>query len=213
MQIGPELTGGPAPPGGAPPIRKRPFRLFHLAARFMDAALSRRLTPAEQDEAARLLASEAERAMFWGQSRADQRHGLAAARSAAEARPGRTDLIRAALLHDAGKRRVRLGAAGRVWTELRAGLGLAPTERGAAYLDHGRLGSEELAAAGAEPLVSAYARFHHEGRPGEISSEDWAVLQAADRARLPVFRRRPAARRSKTPAGRRLRLRWRRPAG
>ncbi len=184
-------------------MRKRSFRLLHLAARFTDVVLSRRLSPAEQDEAARLLASDAERTLFWGQSRADQRHGLAAARAVAEARPGRTDLIRAALLHDAGKRRVRLGAAGRVWTELRAGLGLPPTERGAAYLDHGRLGAEELAAAGAEPLVSAYARSHHGRRPDEISEEDWAVLQAADRARPSLFRRRP-----KTLPGRLLRLRW-----
>lgn len=190
-------------------MQARLSRLGHLAARYADAVLSRRLSPAEQDEAARLLASDAERAMFWGQSGADRRHGLAAARAVAEARPGRTDLIRAALLHDAGKRRARLGAAGRVRAEIRSRLGLSPSEREAAYLDHGRLGAEELAAAGAEPLVAAYARRHHGGRPEEISPDDWAVLQAADRARLPALR--GAAR--KTPARRLRRLRWRRPAG
>ena len=189
-------------------------RLGHLAARYADAVLSRRLSPSEQDEAARLLASDAERAMFWGQPGADRRHGLAAARAVAEARPGRTDLIRAALLHDAGKRRARLGAAGRVRAEIRSRLGLPPSEREAAYLDHGRLGAEELAAAGAEPLVAAYALRHHGGRPDEISPDDWAVLQAADRARLPGLRAsagRGGAR--KTPARRLRRLRWRRPAG
>lgn len=195
-------------------MRARLSRPVHLAARYADAVLSRRLAPSEQDEAARLLASDEERAMFWGQSGADRRHGLAAARAVAGSHPGRTDLIRAALLHDAGKRRARLGAAGRALAEIRSWLGLPPTERGAAYLDHGRLGAEELAAAGAEPLVAAYARHHHGGRPDSITPGDWAVLQAADRAHLPLFRaaagRRPAR---KTPARPLRRLRWRRPAG
>ncbi len=195
-------------------MRERLSRLAHLAARYADAVLAGRLSPSEQDEAARLLASDAERAMFWGQSGADRRHGLAAARAVALSRPGRTDLIRAALLHDAGKRRARLGAAGRALTVIRSGLGLPPSERGAAYLDHGRLGAEELAAAGTGTLAADYARHHHGGRPDSISPGDWAVLQAADRARLPglrAFAGRAAAR--KTPAGRLRRLRWRRQAG
>lgn len=195
-------------------MRESLSRLVHLAARWAEASLSAGLAPSEQDEAARLLASDGERALFWGQSGADQRHGLAAARSVAGTRPRRTDLIRAALLHDAGKRRARLGAAGRVRAEIRSRLGLAPSEREAAYLDHGRLGAEELAAAGAEPLVAAYARHHHGGRPDAIPPGDWAVLQAADRARLPVFRAAGARRRGrKTPARLLRRLRWRRPAG
>ena len=195
-------------------MRERLSRLAHLAARYADAVLSGRLTPSEQDEAARLLASDAERAMFWGQSGADRRHGLAAARAVAASRPGRTDLIRAALLHDAGKRRARLGAAGRVRAVIRSGLGLPPSEREAAYLDHGRLGAEELAAAGAGALAADYARHHHGGRPDSIPPEDWAVLQAADRARLPVFRSSAGRRNArKTPAGGFRRLRWRRQAG
>ena len=126
----PPGTGSLTPPAPLVPLRKRIHRLGHLAARYTDAVLSRRLTPAEQAEAAGYLRSDAERGMFWGQSKADRRHGLAAARSIAEARPDRPDLIRAALLHDVGKRHARLGAAGRVWAVVRSGLGFPPSERG-----------------------------------------------------------------------------------
>ena len=70
--------------------------LIHLAARLADVVLSRRLTPLEQAEVATYLESPLERDMFWGQPRADQRHGLQAARSVAARRPDREDLIRAA---------------------------------------------------------------------------------------------------------------------
>ena len=183
----PPGTGSLTTPAPLVPLRKRIHRLGHLAARYTDAVLSRRLTPAEQAEAAGYLRSDAERGMFWGQSRADRRHGLAAARSIAVARPDRPDLIRAALLHDVGKRHARLGAAGRVWAVVRSGLGFPPSERGAVYLDHGRRAAEELAAGGTEPLVVAYALHHHGRRPSEIASEDWKMLQEADRARLPGY--------------------------
>ena len=163
----------------------RVSRIAHLTARMADVLLSRRLTPAEQAEVAGLLASPAEQAMFWGQPRADQRHGLAAARSAAEARPGRAELIRAALLHDIGKRHARLGAVGRAWAVVGSAMGLPPSVRAADYLDHGRLAGEELAAGGAEPLVVSYALHHHGRCPEEVSPVDWEVLAAADRARFP----------------------------
>lgn len=164
---------------------ERVSRIAHLTARMADVLLSRRLTPAEQAEVAGLLASPAEQAMFWEQPRADQRHGLFAARSVAEAHPSRADLIRAALLHDIGKRHARLGAVGRAWAVVRSAMGLSPSVRVADYLDHGRLAGEELAAGGAEPLVVTYAHHHHGQRPEEVSPEDWEVLTAADRARFP----------------------------
>ena len=163
-------------------------RPFHLAARLLDVVSSRRLSPVEQAEAARYLLSPIERALFWDQPRADQRHGLAAARSVRAACPDRTDMVRAALLHDIGKRHSRLGPIGRSWAVVCGALNRA-SERATAYLDHGRLGGAELARAGTEPLVVAFARHHHGDRPDEIALEDWAVLQAADRAAPPWPRR------------------------
>ena len=157
----------------------------------LDVVSSPRLSPSEQAEVAEYLRSPAERDLFWDQPRADQRHALASARSVLAACPDRSDMVRAALLHDVGKRHSRLGPVGRSWAVVSGALN-RPSERTAAYLDHGRLGSTELDRAGAEPLVVNYARDHHRSRPAEISPQDWAVLQAADRAEPPWPRRRPA---------------------
>ena len=45
------------------------------------------------------------------------------------------------------------------------------------------MGARELEDAGAELLVVMYARHHHGLRPDSISTQDWEVLDAADRAR------------------------------
>lgn len=167
-------------------------RPLHLVARLLDVVSSRRLSPSEQAEVARHLLSSAERAAFWDQPKADQRHALAAARSVLAACPDRSDLVRAALMHDIGKRHSRLGPVGRSWAVVSGALN-RPSRRAAAYLDHGGLGAAELARAGAEPLVVAYIHHHHGSRPDGISPKDWSVLQAADRAE-PPWPRRSAAR-------------------
>lgn len=127
--------------------------------------------------------------MYWDQPRADQRHGLSAARWMRSAQPNRADLARAALLHDVGKRRSRLGPMGRSLATILGRLGIAGPTRFADYLDHGRIAARELGRAGAEPLVVAFALHHHRDRPEEISREDWRLLQAADRAVLGGRRR------------------------
>ena len=157
---------------------------IHLAGRFLDVILARPLRPREQAEVATLLRTGAERSMYWDQARADQRHGLAAARLVRSRRPHRSDLVRAALLHDVGKRSARLGPVGRSAATILGRLGLVGPPRFAAYLDHGRIAAQELDRAGAEPLVVAFALHHHRERPEEISREDWDLLQAADRAVL-----------------------------
>lgn len=48
------------------------------------------------------------------------------------------------------------------------------------YLDHGKLGSEELLAVGAEQVAVDFASNHHAERPATISPEDWSVLIRAD---------------------------------
>ena len=156
-------------------------QLLHLARRFFGVLRLRPLLPAEQTEAARLLRPE-ERALFWRQAAADQRHALECARAVLERAPGRLDLARAAVLHDVGKGTVRLGAGGRVLATGLSLLHLPTPGRLGAYLAHGPRGANELAAAGAEPLVVAYARHHHGARPPAVPAEDWDLLEAADRA-------------------------------
>ena len=162
---------------------------LHLAARFFDVLAARALTPGEQAEVAALLANDAERSMFWGQSRADHRHGWSAARIVRSARPDRGDLVRAALLHDVGKRHARLGPVGRSLATMQGRLGSSLPSRSARYRDHGRIAARELEQSGAEPLVVAFARHHHNSRPAEIAQDDWDLLQAADRAVLGTGRR------------------------
>ncbi len=154
-------------------------QLRHLAARFFSVLRARPLGPREQAEAAALLRPP-ERRLFWDQPDADQRHGLESARRALRAAPGRLDLGRAALLHDVGKRHARLGTIGRSVASAAALAGLPLRGRVAAYLDHGAVGAAELAAAGAEPVVVEFARWHHAALPPAVTEADWALLQRAD---------------------------------
>ena len=156
---------------------------FHLIARFFDVLSSRPLTPAEQQEADGLLRSTAERAMFWDQPTADQRHGLGAARFVASSPGSRPELIRAALLHDVGKRHARLGIVGRSVASAVRMLGGSGRGRLAMYLDHGPVAAAELEAAGADEVIVAYARYHHEGPPSGFPADDWTLLDQADRVR------------------------------
>lgn len=159
-------------------------RLRHLVVRFFDVLGAQPLSPREQTEAAALL-GEQERSLFWAQPKADQRHGLEAARHVLAAAPGRRELARAALLHDIGKRHARLGVFRR---SLASGLELLHVPvwgRFAEYLQHGPIGARELQSAGAERLVVAFADYHHGSRPDEIAEADWQLLLRADGERKP----------------------------
>lgn len=143
---------------------------------------SRSLAEAERAQTDAWLRDE-EHELFFSQPHFDQRHGLESARFVAKQAPGRTDLIRAVLLHDVGKRHARLGPVGRSLASAWSKLGRRPGGRWGNYLDHGRIGAEDLLTAGAEPLVVVFALSHHAGRPESISTEDWALLQRADQVR------------------------------
>jgi hypothetical protein len=118
--------------------------------------------------------------LFWAQPVADQAHGVSAARRVAAGSPGRGDLVRAALLHDVGKRHARLGVIGRSFASIMATLRLPVRGRYAAYLDHGEAGAADLEAAGADPLTVAFARTHHRPRPEGVDPGDWDLLVRAD---------------------------------
>jgi len=151
----------------------------HLSLRFLQVLTARSLSPREQTEVEALL-RPAERDLFWGQHRADQRHGLKAAKAVLGAAPGRRDLARACLLHDVGKSEARLGVVGRTAATIAALLHLPRTARMQAYLDHADRGANHLSQVGAEELVVAFARLHHGSVPDGIDADDWALMAAAD---------------------------------
>ncbi len=155
----------------------------HLVARFRDVLSARPLDHCERAWVGARLRNPAEVRLFWAQPVPDQRHGYTAAAFVAARYPRRPDLIRAALLHDIGKRHAPLGVVGRSVGSLARKLGLRLGGRIALYLDHGVVGAAELEAAGAEPLVVDYTRHHHGRRPVTVPVDDWSELNRADAAR------------------------------
>ena len=153
----------------------------HLAGRFFSVATAAPLTDREREEVEGWLNGPGEAAAFWDQPVADQRHGWEAGRRLAARCPERRDLIRAALLHDVGKRHANLGLVGRSLASFIAKVGLRARGSWQRYLEHGPRGADELAGLGAEPIVVGFTRYHHGERPAGISPDDWRVLKEADR--------------------------------
>ena len=153
--------------------------LRHLVARTVASLRARPLGPREESEVAALL-DERLAALFWEQPVVDQRHAIDAARAVLEHMPGNASAARAALLHDVGKRHARLGVFGRIVATALAMLRLPTRGRLATYLDHARLGADDLVAAGAGELEVAYARHQDDRRPDQIAPAVWRVLKSAD---------------------------------
>lgn len=162
----------------------------HLIRRFFAVAAARDLDDDELAQIERWL-SPAELSLFLAQPTADQRHGYEAGLHAQKNRANRA-VVAAAALHDIGKRHARLGPIGRSLATVMIIVGAASRwERASAYRDHGPIGAEELERAGADSLVVAFARHHHEGRPAGIDSQTWDLLEAADQPVKASRRRRP----------------------
>ncbi|MBT8202464.1 MAG: hypothetical protein KJO87_04070 [Acidimicrobiia bacterium] len=156
-----------------------PAHVLHLVRRTLQSLRSRPLSPAEVSEVAGVLDGELA-ALFWSQPVIDQRHAYASARFVKSRRPGDDRLLQAALLHDIGKRHARLGVGGRILATVLALLRAPAPGRLGVYLDHPARGADDLAAAGADALVVAYARHQDDDRPAAIPEEAWAILKAAD---------------------------------
>ncbi|MGF1666935.1 MAG: hypothetical protein ACFCVC_11770 [Acidimicrobiia bacterium] len=159
----------------------------HLAARFFDVLTAQPLRPEERVRLDEWL-SPVEQAIFLGQSAADQRHGLECGIEVATSYAHRPDLVRAALLHDVGKRHARLGPFGRVLASVLIRLRIPVGARFRSYEAHGPIGSNELLELGAERIVVDFARHHHGTRPDSITDDDWDLLESVDRARVGAAR-------------------------
>ncbi|HVF32452.1 MAG TPA: HD domain-containing protein [Acidimicrobiales bacterium] len=152
--------------------------LLHLARRFFGALDPRGPGGADEAWVAEVL-SAGELGLWRRMSGPDRRHAVGVARAVPER------LAPAALLHDVGKIESGLGTLARVPATL---VGVVARERAvrgdgrvARYLRHDVLGARLLVAAGASPLVVAWAREHH--LPADrwsVDAGDGALLKAAD---------------------------------
>lgn len=150
----------------------------HLASRLLAVIRATPLT-APEEVWVRTVLHPGENAVFFAQSPADQRHGHDCARWVAH-RIDEPEPVRAALLHDVGKRHSRLGTLGRSLATIAIKLRLPLSARWRQYRDHGALGAAELSRLGAEALVVGFAREHHAGRPTGFDETVWDTLQRAD---------------------------------
>ena len=150
--------------------------LAHLARRFFGSIRARRPGATDQTLVANSLTA-AESEVFWSQPIPDLAHAV---RTARRLDPDRRDLIRAALLHDVGKRQAGIGT---ILRSLATACSIVriPTGGGLArYLDHGEIGARELEELGCEALVVQFARHHHGPRPSDVDEADWNSLLASD---------------------------------
>jgi hypothetical protein len=154
-------------------------RLAHLAHRFFGFLTAAPLGPDEQAFVARQLATESA-ALFWSQQYQDQRHAVQVAMRVAGLLPDDEPAVRAALLHDVGKRHSRLGATGRAMATVLDGLRLPMTARMRSYRAHGPVGADDLEVAGCGELEIAFARHHPDPAPELINEEQWSALLEAD---------------------------------
>lgn len=134
------------------------------------------LSPREQGAVADAL-RPGEARLFWDQDVCDQRHALQVA--------GRTKslgdprVFNAALLHDVGKRHVRMGAVSRTLATVLDLLGLPMPDEWKTYRTHGSLGAADLDRVGASPLAIAFARGDA-APPAGIDEGAWQSLRRAD---------------------------------
>ena len=156
-----------------------PGSFGHLATRFFDYLRATPLTDEATKTVTSILTAE-EAQIFFEQGAKDQAHGFDAALVVLGSGRSTDEILRAALLHDVGKRNAGLGVLGRVVASVWIKMGLPLTRRFKLYRDHGPVGAADLEAAGSPPLVVEFARAHHSSRPATLTEEDWALLQSAD---------------------------------
>jgi len=159
-------------------VRALVDKLGHYATRFLCFFRLEPLLPREQQVVhGQLLPAEA--ALFWDLQPEDQRHSFAVASRVMQTIPGDDEAVRAALLHDVGKRHSELGAFRRSLATVLGHLGLPLGDRMRSYWDHGAIGAADLAAAGSSEFVVAFAAHHSDGEH-RAGSERWQAVLRAD---------------------------------
>jgi hypothetical protein len=156
-----------------------PGSFGHLSSRFFDYLRAKPLADEDRKTVTSILTA-AEARIFFEQSEKDQAHGFEAALVVLGSGQSTNERLRAALLHDVGKRSAGLGVLRRVAASILIKLGLPLTRSMRLYRDHGPVGAADLEVAGSPQLVVEFARTHHGSRPATLSEEDWALLQSAD---------------------------------
>lgn len=162
--------------------------LGHLASRFAGSLLP--VGPRPEDAAWALdHLNEGEREVWARMCKVDRRHAAGVARRAALTLgdAATTEVVAAALLHDAGKVVSGLGTMARVVATVAAAVAgreaaeswsqrSGPARRIGLYLRHPVLGAELLATAGSHPLTVAWAGEHH------LPERCWTVPPSVGRA-------------------------------
>lgn len=166
---------------------------WHLTKRFF-GSLSANQPSADEENSLVALLSPAEESLYRAQCGADRCHSVRNAlvvREALGSAAGRHVVV-AAALHDVGKAEADLGTAGRVVATIVARVAGRATMRAwssgdgrrgriGRYALHDALGAELLMAAGAHPMVVAWAGEHHGRAEGSTIDPDIvAVLLRAD---------------------------------
>ena len=158
--------------------------LSHLVTRFFDVVFAKPLSKSEKAAVVGWL-SENEAKLFFEQPFFDQRHSYHAGLKVVAAGVKEISIIKAALLHDVGKRHCGLGAIGRSIATVWLALKLPAPVRFHRYGEHGELGAVELEAIGCQPVVVEFARHHPNHRPPTISPATWNLLRRADQPAKP----------------------------
>jgi len=154
---------------------------LHLVRRFYGFLRARPLSPGEQDGVRTQLSPELAM-LFFAQPAPDQRHAVEVARRVSQLLPGDAAANEAALMHDVGKRHSGLGAIGRSLATVYDTAGLPLTSRMRSYRDHGAVGADEVAAAGATAFTIVFTRSHPGPVPTGVDEQRWQALAAADEA-------------------------------
>jgi putative nucleotidyltransferase with HDIG domain len=162
------------------PSRPLPGSFPHLVSRFFDFVFAKPLTDSEIELLSGWL-TQPEAQIFFSQDSRDQAHGFKSASYVARRLPSDLEAIRAAALHDVGKRHAGLGAIGRSIASILIKFHLPLTRRMERYRDHGDLGARDLASVGSSETVVRFARVHHGDRPEDIDLARWTVLHDSDR--------------------------------
>ena len=136
----------------------------HLARRFLGSLRPGGPSPADESWAQAHL-TVGERGVWRSMSGADRRHAVGVARATVDQLgiDAGTEVVAAALLHDAGKVESGLGTSGRVAATLLAAARGRDRIGGrmGAYLRHDALGADLLRRAGSAPVAVTWAAEHH----------------------------------------------------